>query len=118
MRQDPRPVRPWLFTIARNLLTDAHRAAQSRPTLATGDTAAHGETGRDDIGRAVESWTMAEALGRLSVEHREVLVQAYWMGRSVGEIADMLGIPAGTVKSRTYYAVRALRLALEEMGLS
>jgi len=40
------------------------------------------------------------------------------MGRSVGEIAEVLGIPAGTVKSRTYYAVRALRLALEEMGLS
>jgi len=78
----------------------------------------HRVQGRDDIGRAVESWTMAEALGRLSTEHREVLVQAHWMGRSVGEIAEVLGIPAGTVKSRTYYAVRALRLALEEMGLS
>jgi len=46
------------------------------------------------------------------------LVQAHWLGRAVGEIAEVLGIPAGTVKSRTYYAVRALRLALEEMGLS
>jgi len=118
LRQDPRPVRPWLFTIARNLLTDAHRAEQARPTLAAEDTAARSMPGRDDIGRAVESWTMAEALGRLSTEHREVLVQAHWMGRSVGEIAEVLGIPAGTVKSRTYYAVRALRLALEEMGLS
>jgi len=118
LRHDPRPVRPWLFTIARNLLTDAYRAEQARPTLAAEDTAARSMPGRDDIGRAVESWTMAEALGRLSLQHREVLVQAHWMGRSVGEIADVLGIPAGTVKSRTYYAVRALRLALEEMGLS
>jgi len=65
----------------------------------------------------VESWTIAEALGRLSAEHREVLVQAHWMGRSVGEIAEVLAIPPGTVKSRTYYAVRAMRLALEERGL-
>ena len=114
---DGRPVRPWLFITARNLLTDAHRAQQSRPGLVAADTV--GEVpARDDIGRAVESWTMAEALGRLSAEHREVLLQAHWMGRSVAEIAEVLGVPAGTVKSRTYYALRALRLALEEMGLT
>ena len=43
LRHDPRPVRPWLFTIARNLLTDAHRAAKSRPTLAAEDTAAYSD---------------------------------------------------------------------------
>jgi len=63
LRQDPRPVRPWLMSVARNLLTDAHRAEQSRPTLAAEGTAVDSEPGRDDIGRAVESWTMAEALG-------------------------------------------------------
>ena len=119
---DARPVRPWLFTTARNLLTDAHRAELSRPRLVGSDLVDGGGVvgevaARDDIGRAVESWTMAEALGRLSAQHREVLVQAHWMGRSVTEIAEVLGVPAGTVKSRTYYAVRALRLALEEMGL-
>jgi len=117
LRRDQRPVRPWLFTVARNLLTDAHRAAQARPALVSDDTAVERLPGRDDIGRAVESWTIAEALGRLSAEHREVLVQAHWMGRSVGEIAEVLAIPPGTVKSRTYYALRAMRLALEEMGL-
>jgi len=44
-------------------------------------------------------------------------VQAHWLGRSVAETAADLGIPPGTVKSRTYYAVRALKLVLEEMGV-
>jgi RNA polymerase sigma-70 factor (ECF subfamily) len=117
LRRDARPVRPWLFTTARNLLTDAHRAELTRPRLLPSDAEVGDVAARDDIGRAVESWTVAEALQGLSAEHREVLVQAHWMGRSVTEIAEVLGLPAGTVKSRTYYAVRALRLALEEKGL-
>jgi len=117
LRRDERPIRPWLFAVARNLLIDAHRAEEIRPPLVSDDTAAERMPGGDDIGRAVESWTITEALGRLSVDHREVLVQAHWMGRSVGETAEILGIPPGTVKSRTYYALRSLRLALEEMGL-
>lgn len=116
LRRDGRPVRPWLFTTARNLLTDAHRAEQARPGLLTANTTTREAPARDDIVVAVESWTVAEALQGLSVEHREVLVQAHWMGRSVAEIAEVLGVPVGTVKSRTYYAVRALRLALNEMG--
>jgi RNA polymerase sigma-70 factor (ECF subfamily) len=71
----------------------------------------------DELDRAVESWQVAAALQRLTPEHQQVLVQAHWMGRSVAETSAALGIPAGTVKSRTYYAVRALRLALEEMGV-
>ncbi|WP_353650020.1 sigma factor-like helix-turn-helix DNA-binding protein [Nakamurella sp. A5-74] len=60
---------------------------------------------------------MAEALQRLSDEHRQVLVECFWMGRSVSEAAQVLGVPVGTVKSRTYYAMRALRSALTEMGV-
>jgi len=118
LQPDDRPVRPWLFTVARNLLTDQHRAAAARPHLVCDDTAlSNASVSTDEIDRAVESWTMAEALGRLTHEHRDVLVASYWHGRSVAETALVLGIPAGTVKSRTYYAVRALRLALEEMGV-
>jgi len=114
-----RPVRPWLFTVARNVLTDLHRADAARPRVAADDSALAGvAVAGDEMGRAVESWTMAEALRRLSEQHREVLVHSYWLGRSVTETAQVLGIPAGTVKSRTYYAVRALRLALEEMGVT
>ena len=114
-----RPVRPWLFTVARNVLTDLHRADGARPRVVADDGALAGvAVAGDEMDRAVESWTMAEALRRLSEQHREVLVHSYWLGRSVTETAQALGIPAGTVKSRTYYAVRALRLALEEMGVT
>jgi RNA polymerase sigma-70 factor (ECF subfamily) len=72
----------------------------------------------DEADRAVEAWTIAEALERLSPAHREVLVECFYRGRSVAEVAAVLGIPAGTVKSRTHYAVRALRLVLDEMGVT
>lgn len=113
-----RSLRPWLLTCARNLLTDAHRASSSRPVLVHDDDAlATAGNTENAIDRAVESWTMAEALQRLSDEHRQVLVECFWMGRSVSEAAQVLGVPVGTVKSRTYYAMRALRSALTEMGV-
>jgi RNA polymerase sigma-70 factor (ECF subfamily) len=59
---------------------------------------------------------MTEALATLSADHRRVLVETYFRGRSVAEAAVALGVPPGTVKSRTYYALRALRAALEERG--
>lgn len=112
-----RPVRPWLLHVARNLLTDAHRSAQSRPVLVDDDHALETVAAADELDRALEAWQISTALARLTPEHREVLVQAHWLGRSVTESAAALGIPAGTVKSRTHYAVRALKLVLEEMGV-
>ena len=61
---------------------------------------------------------MADALRALSQEHRAVIVETYYRGRSVAEAAAALGIPAGTVKSRCYYALRALKLALAERGVT
>ena len=110
-----RPVRPWLLAVARNLLTDLHRAQQSRPVLVDDDSLAH-VAAPDQLERAAESWHVAAALQRLRPEHREALLHTPWMGRSVAETAAVLGVPPGTVKSRTYYALRALRLVLEETG--
>lgn len=112
-----RPVRPWLFTVARNLVVDAHRARRSRPPEA-GEAALAAMPAADEIGRALESWTFAEALADLSPEHRSVLIETYYRGRSVAEAAEVLGVPPGTVKSRSYYGLRALKLALEERGLA
>jgi RNA polymerase sigma-70 factor (ECF subfamily) len=112
-----RPPRPWLFAVARNLAVDSYRARQSRPTE-TGHAALDTLPAVDDADRTLESWAVAEALASLRPDHRKVLVETYYRGCSVAEAAATLGIPAGTVKSRTYYALKALKLALQERGLA
>jgi RNA polymerase sigma-70 factor (ECF subfamily) len=72
----------------------------------------------DGVDRALVAQVVLEALGTLSREHRTALVETYYRGRSVAEAASEIGVPEGTVKSRTYYALRALRLALEERGVT
>ena len=59
---------------------------------------------------------VAVALGRLTQEHRDVLRECYFRGSSVTQAAKALEIAPDTVKSRAYYALRALRLAIEELG--
>jgi RNA polymerase sigma-70 factor, ECF subfamily len=112
-----RPARPWLFAVARNLAVDAYRARQSRPPEA-GQDAFETLPAHDDADRTLESWAVAEALASLRPDHRSVLVETYYKGCSVAEAATTLGIPPGTVKSRTYYALKALKLALQERGLA
>lgn len=109
--------RPWLFTVARNIAVDAHRARQSRPAE-TGPESLDFIAVDDDIDRALEAWQVADAIASLSADHRAVLVETYYRGRSVAEAAAELGVPPGTVKSRTYYALRALKLVLEERGVT
>ncbi|MEV0732050.1 sigma-70 family RNA polymerase sigma factor [Polymorphospora sp. NPDC050346] len=112
------PVRGWLFTTARNLAIDAWRRRTARGGEVVTDDVPEPPPTVDEADRAVEAWTVAEALARLSPAHREVLVECFYEGRSVNEAAARLGIPPGTVKSRTHYALRSLRLVLEEMGVT
>jgi RNA polymerase sigma-70 factor, ECF subfamily len=112
-----RPARPWLFAVARNLAIDSYRARRARPHE-VGEAALEVLPAPDEAERALESWAVADALGALRPEHRKVLLETYYRGKSVAEAAATLGVPAGTVKSRTFYALRALRLALEERGLA
>jgi RNA polymerase sigma-70 factor, ECF subfamily len=111
-------VRAWLFTTARHLAIDAWRRRVARAGEVVTDTLPEPPPEVDEADRAVEAWTVAEALGRLSEAHREVLVECFYRGRSVAEAAARLGVPPGTVKSRTHYALRSLRLVLEEMGVT
>jgi RNA polymerase sigma-70 factor (ECF subfamily) len=111
------PVRSWLFTVARNLAVDAHRARKARPNE-VGDDALAVVPAVDEIEQALDSWLLSDAIATLSPDHRVVLLETYYRGRSVAEAAAILGIPAGTVKSRTFYALRALRLALQERGVT
>ena len=70
----------------------------------------------DDIDRVLTTWQVEAALALLDVDHRRVLVEVHWRGRPYAEVAHDLGVPTGTVKSRVYYGLRALRGALEAQG--
>ncbi|MEU0598138.1 sigma-70 family RNA polymerase sigma factor [Streptomyces sp. NPDC006393] len=114
------PARAWLCTVARHLVIDAHRARQARPAEADGEAfqrAAEQTPAEDQIEQALQSWAVADAVRTLSPDHRAVLLETYYRGRTMAQTADVLGIPLGTVKSRTYYALQALRLALQERGI-
>lgn len=108
--------RAWLFTTARHIVIDEWRARSVRPEVITDDVPEVATS--DGIDEVVQSWLVASALGRLSPDHRAVLVECFYRGHSVAEAAGRLGVPAGTVKSRTHYALRSLRLALQEMGVT
>lgn len=110
-------LRPWLLTVARNIVIDSARARKSRPHE-VGEQALAAAAVADDIDNLLLAQDVSGALAALSVQHREVLVQTYYLGRSVAQAARVLGVPPGTVKSRTYYALRALKLALQERGIS
>ena len=115
-RYDPSiaPLRTWLYSIMRNVVIDLTRARAARPGVAEGAPAIEAEP--DTFDRALVAWQVEEGLRRLGEDHRRVLIETYYRARPYAEVAAELGIPEGTVKSRVYYALRALRLALEEMG--
>ena len=94
---------------------DQHRARAARPREVGADLL-ESVAGPDALDRALEEWQVAEALRTLSTPHRQAIVETYYRGRSVAEAAAALGVPPGTIKSRLYYGLRAMRLALEERG--
>jgi RNA polymerase sigma-70 factor (ECF subfamily) len=112
-----RPTRPWPFAVARNRALDSFRASKARP-----HEVGEGVLGPlpipDEAVCALESRAVADAIRSLRSEHRGALLETYYHGRSVAEAAAVLGIPAGAVKFRTFCALRALKLALEERGLT
>lgn len=114
--QSQRSARAWLFTVARRIAIDGWRSSASRaefPTAAPPESPVG-----DGTDRAVQGWLVTEALRELSPRHREVLVLCFLHGYSVADAARRLGVAEGTVKSRTHYALRALRLALAERGVT
>jgi RNA polymerase sigma-70 factor (ECF subfamily) len=106
------PGAPWLYAVARNAITDRSRA-RNEPAIEVPDEASL-EAGPAD--RAEESWTqwrIHRALEELTEQEREVISLAYWSGLSQSEVADSLGIPLGTVKTRTRRALQRLADVLE-----
>jgi RNA polymerase sigma-70 factor, ECF subfamily len=103
----------FIFTIARRLAIDLWRRPSSRPFTESTD----GEPGPDAAERVIVRLTVRDALDSLSDAHREVLEMCYDRDLKQSEIADRLGIPVGTVKTRTYHALRSLKVALEERSV-
>src|SRR3954452_7388524 len=110
--------RTWLYGIARNAIIDVRRRQSVRPALAAHPDEQPEQAASDDsYERALMRWQVTAALERLTPEHRQVIRLAHFQGLTLREIAERTGLPLGTVKSRTSYALRGLRLALEEMGV-
>ncbi|WBB98739.1 sigma-70 family RNA polymerase sigma factor [Solwaraspora sp. WMMA2080] len=110
-------LRPWLVTVARRIAIDDHRSEKARPTEEYDrDLESFAES--DGTDQVLRQMTVADALRTLSQPHREILVETYFRGRTVPEAAAELGLPLGTAKSRVYYALRALRTALQQRGVT
>src|SRR3954471_10694902 len=105
-------LRTWLFAILRNVVIDLGRARSARPEVL--DEAPGGID--EPLEQALLAWQVEEALRRIGTSHRQVIVETYFRGRPYAELAAELGVPEGTIKSRVYYGLRALRNALEELG--
>ncbi len=111
-------LRSYLFATARNVLIDRNRRAAVRvSTTSLTDATPLPPSGSGRIDELLDRVLMEEALLHLSDEHRQVVLQLHYAGSTVTQAAAHLGIPEGTVKSRAYYAVRALRSILEDMGV-
>ncbi|ETK33643.1 sigma-70 family RNA polymerase sigma factor [Microbispora corallina] len=107
----------WLLTVARRIVIDGRRRRGVRPreVEAPEEDSIAVPDGSD---RTLAAIVVADALRGLSSEHREVIEETYLRDRTVSQAAEVLGIPPGTVKSRLFYALRALRTALKERGVA
>lgn len=116
LEQDPSTTRSWMFTVARHLVIDDVRSARRRREIGVADVPERSVPDATDA--LFEAILVEEALAALSADHRAVVIHAYYRGLSVAEMAEVLDIPEGTVKSRLHYGLRALRLALQERGVT
>lgn len=114
-------LRSWLFAITRNVVVDEARRLSARPwrhtlTDSPQDSPAAPVTAPLD-GAVVDAWVVEEALRRIRPEHRDAIVATHLRGRPYAEVAAETGVPIGTLRSRIFYGMKALRLAMDEMGV-
>ena len=107
-------VRTWLFAILRNVLVDFARMQASRPVTTPLRRHLGASREADDADAVVGSLALNAAIRRLTVQHREVIYHGHVRERSQYEIAELLGVPVGTVRSRLFYARQALRRELAD----
>lgn len=117
MDDSERSARAWLFTVARNMIIDERRSARFRNEVGSLETAPE-DSGPNEVDSALDRLLIGDAMAALSADHRAVIRRSYYLGWSTTQIAADLDIAEGTVKSRLHYAIRALRLTLQEMGVT
>jgi RNA polymerase sigma-70 factor, ECF subfamily len=116
-RYDPQrgTVGAFLFVIARRMAIDLGQRPSSRPFQP--EPAQDEPAAGDPVDELIEGLTVRDAMQSLSEPHQQILELYYGQDRKQADIAQLLGLPLGTVKTRAYYALRALRLALQERGV-
>lgn len=119
---DPRiaGLRGWLFAIARNAVIDEVRRKAARPwrrDLVDSPEDTVTDTSTPSEGHLVDGWVVEEALRRISADQREAIVATYFHGHSYAEVAERLSVPIGTLRSRVFYGLKALRVTMDEMGV-
>jgi RNA polymerase sigma-70 factor (ECF subfamily) len=107
-------VAAYLFVIGRSIAADLRKRPSSRPLAPVEEEQVPAQP--DDADRIVDSLAVQDALDSLSAAHREVLLLVHGEGLTQTQIADRLGLPLGTVKTRMFHGLRALRTALAERG--
>ncbi len=116
LEQSDESARAWLFTVARNLVIDDRRSARNRREISTEELPENSRL--DETESVLDVWLLSDALSSLSVPHRTAIIAPSYLGHSIAEIARQEDVPEGTVKSRLHYALRALRLSLQERGVT
>jgi RNA polymerase sigma-70 factor, ECF subfamily len=111
-RRERGPAAPWLFAVARNSIADRGRARREPPAEAP-DEASHEASPGELAERSWLSFRVHNALATLPDREREMIELAYWSELSQSEIASLVGIPLGTVKTRTRSALARLADELE-----
>jgi RNA polymerase sigma-70 factor, ECF subfamily len=107
-------VAAYLFVIARSVANDVRKRPSSRPLVPVEDDKLPPQL--DSVDRILESLMVRDALDALSPAHREVLRLVHEDGLTQAQIAERLALPLGTVKTRMFHGLRALRTALTERG--
>jgi RNA polymerase sigma-70 factor, ECF subfamily len=114
-RAEKGSVRGWLMKVAHNIAMDKIRMRRSRPPEVAEDAAPDALAAEDHADAVVTSLLVRRALARLSPGHRAVIEEIYLNGCTAREAVARLGIPEGTVFSRSYYALRKLRQELSDL---
>lgn len=114
----PEHARSWLHTVARNIAISSYqRRRRVRPREVPLEEGALPQAD-DGLDRVFDGWLVADALDAISPEHRDVITALFYQRKTVAEVAKLMEIPEGTVRSRCFYGLRALRRELERQGIT